>query len=226
MNDELFFAWLDGELDGVEAERVAALVAGDPALQARADAHRGLGAGLRGAFQAVADDAPPAPRFAAEVHALGRPASNDNHRRFGAVHWTAMAAALALGLVAAPFVRPQSGGPIDSKMAATGSLKQALDTQLASVPTSDGVRIGLTFKDKGGSVCRSFSGQASGSGLACRKGNDWKVEGLFATSAGQASDYRMAAGQDPRLAAMIDQRIAGEPMDAASEARAKEAGWR
>ena len=36
----------------------------------------------------------------------------------------------------------------------------------------------------------------------------------------------MAAGEDPRLAALIDERIAGEPFDAPAERAAKEKGWR
>jgi hypothetical protein len=36
----------------------------------------------------------------------------------------------------------------------------------------------------------------------------------------------MAAGEDPRLAALIDGRIAGEPFDAAKEKAARDANWR
>ena len=36
----------------------------------------------------------------------------------------------------------------------------------------------------------------------------------------------MAAGPDPRLGAMIDETLAGEPFDAAAERAAKANGWR
>jgi hypothetical protein len=36
----------------------------------------------------------------------------------------------------------------------------------------------------------------------------------------------MAAGSDPRLAALVDDMIAGEPLDGAGEAAARQAGWR
>ena len=36
----------------------------------------------------------------------------------------------------------------------------------------------------------------------------------------------MAAGEDPRLADLIDERIAGEPFDAAAEKAARDRGWR
>ena len=39
-------------------------------------------------------------------------------------------------------------------------------------------------------------------------------------------DFRMAAGADPGLAAMIDSQIAGEPFDAEAERKALDGGWR
>ena len=36
----------------------------------------------------------------------------------------------------------------------------------------------------------------------------------------------MAAGGDPRLAALVDENIAGEPLDAAGEQAAQRGGWR
>ena len=56
-DEELFYAWLDGELDGEEAEQVAARVAADPALNAKAEQHRALAASLRGAFVGAIRDA-------------------------------------------------------------------------------------------------------------------------------------------------------------------------
>jgi hypothetical protein len=115
---------------------------------------------------------------------------------------------------------------VDSgQLVAAGSLNQALDTQLASAPASSGARIGLTFRDAKGSVCRSFQDSAA-SGVACREGQRWRIEGLFHGGEGQSSDYRMAAGQDPRLATLIGSMISGEPFDAAAEKAAKARGWR
>ena len=87
------------------------------------------------------------------------------------------------------------------------------------------MRVGMTFRSRDGAICRSFSDSGS-SGLACRDGDAWRIEGLLAAPQAQAGDYRMAAGQDPRLAALIDERIAGEPYDAAAEKAARDAGWR
>ena len=40
---------------------------------------------------------------------------------------------------------------------------------------------------------------------------------FYLSYVGQSSDYRMAAGQDPRLSELIAQMIVGEPFDAAQE---------
>ena len=42
---------------------------------------------------------------------------------------------------------------------------------------------------------------------------------------GETGDYRMAAGPDPRLAALIDDTIVGEPLDAAAEKAARDRAW-
>ena len=110
-------------------------------------------------------------------------------------------------------------------LVASASLEDALYTRLASAPAEDGPRIGLTFRDKSGEVCRSFTDEGL-SGLACRSGGDWQIRGLFQGAPAQQADYRMASGEDPRLAALIDERIAGEPFDAAAEKAALEKGWR
>jgi hypothetical protein len=88
------------------------------------------------------------------------------------------------------------------------------------------VRVGLTFRDKSGAVCRSFI-DAGSSGLACQDRGQWEVRGLFmGRSEGQQGDYRMAAGGDPGLAALIDSTMTGDPFDAQQERSAKERGWR
>lgn len=228
-DEELFYAWLDGELHGEEAERMAARIAADPALQKKAEQHRALAASLRGAFDPVLTHGPAAPRFElSEVVDLGAKRAEREVRRssFGIPQWAAMAATLAIGIVAGQFVGDRSGAPIESRdgrLVAAASLDRALDAQLASAEGNGRVRVGLTFRNRGGSICRSFSG-AEGSGLACRQGDDWRVEGLFDSAA--QGDYRMAAGEDPRLAALIDERIAGEPFDASAERAAMEKGWR
>jgi hypothetical protein len=230
IEDEEFFAWLDGELEGEAAARVAALVEASPELSAKAAEHHVLGQKLLAAFVPVMDESA-SPRFAeAEVGDIAEQrAANDRRMGWlGVPQWAAMAATLALGLAVGQLVDLRPEVPIESRngtIIAAASLDRALDRQLASAGPTDGIRIGLTFRDRRGAICRSFSG-AAGNGLACRAGDgEWQVEGLFA-STGEGGEYRMAAGESPQLAAMIDKRIAGEPFDAAQERAAFERDWR
>ena len=225
-DDEEFYAWLDGELDGAEADRVAARVAADPALAALAQQHRVLGAGLRDAFAPLIDQAPPAPNFDSAVVDLQ--ARRDARRSYRLPQWAAIAATLVVGVVAGQLAVSRSDAPIETRggtMVAAASLDRALDATLASAGDDGPVRVGLTFRARDGAICRSFTDQGA-SGLACRAGEEWRVEALFAAARGQGGDYRMAAGDDPRLATLIDERISGEPFDAAAEKAARDRGWR
>lgn len=227
--DEEFFAWLDGELDGEAAARVADRVAASPQLAAQAEQHRKLRAGLRGAFDPLlkADVSPP--QFqTAEVIDFGAKVDERRRGRLGVPQWASMAATLALGLLAGSMIGGRSGSPVEARggqLIAAASLDRALDSQLASEGTGGAIRVGLTFRDKANAVCRSFDGEA-GSGVACRKGDNWRMLGIFAPTEGSAGDYRMAAGQDPRLASLIGETIAGEPFDAAQERSARDRNWR
>lgn len=229
-DDPDFYAWLDGELAEPQAGAMAAKVAADPELSAFAAEHRALGQRLSAAFAPIVDaPVPDALRAAATPSAdvIDFAAARARKTRRWTVTGLAMAASLALGLtlgVAMPRGGSGSFETRDGRLAAAGTLDHALDTQLASAGEQSGVRIGLTFKDESGRYCRSFSSGAQ-SGLACRTGGDWAIEGLVAGQSGRG-DYRMAAGPDPALGALIDARIAGDPLDPAGEARLVEGGWK
>ena len=234
-DDEKFFAWLDGELTGAEGEAMAAKVAADPRLSQLAEQHRGLAGRLRSAFDTVVD-APVPDR-------LSDAARESRHQviDFGAEtrkrrkaswlpvpQWMAVAATLVLGIGIGTIVQRPAASPVelqDGRIYAAASLGRELDTQLASAPTNGDIRVGMTFRDSAGSVCRTFSGSAA-SGLACRERDRWQLRGLFAAPEGQGETYRMAAGMDPNLAALVDSTMTGEPLDAPREKAAKDRGWR
>ena len=234
-----FFAWLDGELSPEEAAQVAAAVAASPELSRKAEEHRAMAASLRGAFGAVAA-APVPERVAAAVRPapdnvmdMARAREDREVRRTPL--WTQMAtlaATLAVGIFAGNVMTSglSSGptGPIASengRLVASADLEAALYSQLASAPADSGPRVKLTFRDRAGAICRTFEDR-SASGLACREGGDWRIRSIFQGADGQATDYRMAAGADPRLMEIVDDSIAGEPFDAAQEKAAMERGWR
>jgi hypothetical protein len=224
IDDEKFFAWLDGELEPTEAAEMDAKVAADPELSRLAEQHRALGAQLRGAFDPVAE-APVPERLQAALHRPAKVIDFAAAKRARSMpslpQWAAIAATLVI-------VVPQRGAsPVavqGGKLYAAAALNRALDTELASAP-SGAVRIGLTYRDHSGEICRSFTG-AAGSGLACRNGDRWQLKGLFAAPEGQTSDYRMASGMNPNLAALVDSTMAGEPFDAAAEKAARDKRWR
>ena len=235
LTDEKFFAWLDGELSGREADEVAAQVAADPALAARADEHRALAARLRGAVAPIAQAPVPAGISAvldAQPNVVGfADARARREARSAPPLWkqvAAMAATLALGIVTGSMLIPDSGSPIapeGGRLVAAASLESALYSRLASAPADEGPRIGVTFRDSAGNICRSFTDRAA-SGLACLEGGDWRIRGLVQAPEGQTTEYRMAAGTDPNLAALIDSTIAGEPFDSEQERAALKRGWR
>lgn len=235
IEEEKFFAWLDGELGGSEAAEMEARVASDPDLAARAERHRALQTRLTGAFDTIAAAPLPEklrPAIANEpANVVDFDARRQQARRRlawpGLPQWAAVAATLVLGIMIGTLVAGRGESPVqmrDGALYAAGDTGRALDAQLASAPSGD-VRIGITFRDSAGEICRSFTGEAT-SGLACRDEGRWRLRGLFPTGEGQGSDYRMAAGMNPGLAALVDTTMAGEPMDAAEEARAKKRGWR
>lgn len=230
ISDERFFAWLDGELDPVEAAAIDELVAADPELQRRAEAHRALGGRLRDAFDPIAEArVPERLRAAAATHeadvvdlsarrAQARPISRP-------VRWAAMAATLAIGIVAGSLINSGTSGPVaaeNGQLVASGQLEEALYKQLASAPADEGTRIGLTFRNASGDLCRSFTDEAT-AGLACHHNGDWRIRGLFQAAEGGQAEFRMAAGPDPRLSELIDSTIAGEPLDAEGERKALDA---
>lgn len=229
VSDEKFFGWLDGELAPREAALVEAEVARSPELTRAAEQQRALRTRLKAAFDTVAD-APVPQEFRAPAEVIDFAAAKRvrDDRRWGhPSQWAAMAATLAIGLFAGALIAPPTGGPVvvqGGRLYAASALGEALETELASTPGHGPVRVGLTFRDRSGVVCRTFTDPQS-SGLACRDGSRWQLRGLFAAPEGQASAYRMAAGMDPNLATLVNSTLAGDPFDAAQEKVAKEHHW-
>lgn len=232
IEDEQFYAWLDGELDAEDASAVAARVAADPALTKLAEQHRALGATLRGAFDPIASSPVPehllvAARPQTTVVDFGK-AREKRIARFGLPQWAAIAATLVVGVITGTMLQSGGTSPVETsngRLVAAAALDKALDVQLASVDQGGPLRVGMTFREGSGAICRSFT-DAGSSGLACQDRGQWRVRGLFATPEGQQGDYRMATGADPALTALIDSTINGDAFDTNQERAAKERGWR
>ena len=145
--------------------------------------------------------------------------------------WIAMAACLVAGLVVGRMAMPSpatlSGADAPAPIAA-GPLAKALNSQASGLGAGP-IRIGLSFEDKAGLYCRTFqaSGQAPVAGVACREPSAWRVRSVGPATPASNADYRTAGSETPAaILATVDAMIAGQPLDAAGEAKARAGGWK
>ena len=233
IDEETIFAYIDGELGGEEHSRIAAIIDADPALRAMVAEHRALAGRMQHEFATLLE-APIPPVLSAQVAAAGEvrslAAARDRREQRRPVwtisHWGALAATLVVGLIGGAAFSGGREGPVTEhggRLLASGRLERALNTQLASTQGANpSIRIGLTFKNRGGAICRSFSA-ALADGVACHEGKAWQLRGLLGQEAGVAGTYRMAAS--PGTAELVDRLIDGEALDQAQERAAFAANW-
>ena len=237
-DDEILMRWSDGELPAEEARRLEAAARTDADLDRRMAALRRLRTVAREAFPAEADsrDRDLARLIAATPAARALPLAGPRRwlaatlapRR--AAPWGALAAA---AFVAGLLIGPNLSGDDGLQVAADGTLTdpglvQVLDTRLASEgPDRDGRAIGLSFQDSERRWCRTFEAHDFGrAGLACREEEGWVVR-VLAPLAPSAGEVRTAGSDIPEAVLIaVDGVIAGQSADAATEARARDAGWR
>jgi anti-sigma factor RsiW len=237
IDDQMLMAFADGELSGEAAERVAAAVAADPALAERVARHRAQRAALAEAFAPVLDEpVPPALAAAADRRVVGLDearARREARRPSFAARWGTVAAALLVGVVAGHLLDPSRGmiGMWRGELVARAELAAALDDQLAAhdpVRRGSPVRIGLTFRDREGAYCRTFTAARADavSGIACRDDGRWALRMAVAGPAPPAGGgYRMAAG-DAAILEAAQAMMGGEPLDAAAEKAARDRAWK
>jgi hypothetical protein len=220
-------AFVDGELDDLTARRIVREAEHHPALAAEIARLRALRATLAAHFDPVATEAVPerlrALLLDPKVDASIADRREAKAARFAPIHWGALAASLVLGLTIGlkPWAPADDVAGANGSLVAAGRLAEALDTQLASnQPAGADVRIGLSFRDKQGRMCRSFEGRDL-SGIGCRDDGRWTLERTMGGTAD--SDYRQASSG--ALAADAAAMIDGEPFDAATERAARDKGW-
>lgn len=199
ITDEMLGAYADGALDADTQAAVERALTEDAELRRRLDAHRHLKDALSARYDPVAEEPVPERLRAlispgAEVADFAAAQERRAARRtlFRWPHYGAMAASLALGLIAGQLVFI-GGAPVgmdEGTMVARAGLARALDTQLASTPGGD-TRIGLTFADGEGRICRTFD-RPDLSGIACREGEQWLMA-VAAAPTGTGGEYRQAA---------------------------------
>lgn len=243
--DEEVFAFVDGELPPEAMARIEAAMETDPQLALRVETQRSLRRLLSGAHAGVgrereprgATAAKPPPAASKPAEVIAFPGAQDKKTKEkakprelklskpagaagrGVPAWVGLSACLVAGLVigrlAAPPPVTLSGADEPAPIAA-GPLAQALNTQ-SSGQAEGPVRIALSFRTASGVYCRAFqaSGRSPLAGIACRDPDAWRVRAVSPAGPNQA----------PVLAA-VGAMIAGPPLDAAGEAKAKAAGWK
>lgn len=229
ITDDRLMAWLDDELDKAAREEVEAALAADPDLQSRLETQRKLRARLAAHYDPVVEEAVPA-RLRAMLEPKVVDLAAERARRARPI-WqsvTAIAATLVLG-IAIGRMTLDSSGPVaveNDVMIARGALATTLDSQLASAQAADAAtRIGVSFASTDGRLCRTFE-DAALSGLACRGAQGWQVMLAAPGASAHQGDYRQAGSGSPLVLQAAQEMMAGEPLDADGERRARDAGWR
>ncbi|RVT42003.1 anti-sigma factor [Sphingobium algorifonticola] len=227
IDPETLMAYADGELDAVSAKRVEKAITAQPELAAQVAAHRALRATLADHFAPVVE-APLPDRLTALLDDRVVPFQPAPRKAtvFQVRNLAAMAAALVMGLLLGQVVSLGGSATVGTRqgaLVAQGDLAKTLDMQLASTQPADAAtRIGLTFRDREGHVCRSFESPAL-SGIACRAEDIWRLKRTIDGDAREMQAYRQAGSAEIIEAAQ--NMMAGAPMDAEAERKARQAGW-
>jgi hypothetical protein len=250
ITDEILMAYVDDELETEARAAVETAIAEIPELARRVARQQELRRQLRDAFDGVLKEPvpdrlidaarrAPAGRRDATVTDLDQAREKKSERTarpWSWPEWSTMAASVVLGAVLSQtMLRPFTAEPIvarDGRLLAQDALARALSNQLSSDQSPDArVALGLSFRSKDGAFCRTFvlrdgDGLA---GIACREGESWPVEVVIPGDQSGTPDggYAMAGSELPvALLEEVEERIDGEPLDAAGEAAARRDHWR
>jgi anti-sigma-K factor RskA len=241
ISDETLGAYVDGELDAAQRAEVEASMAQNPEIAQRLERLRATQNKLLAAFSAVTQEPVPErllnvlePKASAPVANLAEARERARRPKLGWT-WTemsALAASVLVGVILGYFLLRSPGSGFSNlqqgQLLVRGDLAQALSNQLASEqPRESPVRIGLTFRDKGGDYCRSFAlrGSRDMAGLACRESGGWRVATLAQTQLTSSGAEPAGSALPPEVLKAIEERIAGEPLDAAAESAARRSSW-
>ena len=238
-SEDTLMAFADGELDDAMRAEIEAAMAADPELARAVERHFALAARVRARYEGIAREPVPE-RLAALVAApesdsvadlpLRRRERAVAPRRGRTGHWAALAASIVVAMLVGTLLLREPPEPyetVDGRLVARGELDRALTAELAALPGDSNVNIGISFRDREGRFCRTFHLQQKSpvAGLACFVGEQWELAAL--ADAAPREDGLRAAGTMPlEVLRAVDAAIEGDPLDAAAEAAARDAGWR
>ncbi len=235
LTNETLMAFVDGELSPSEMSRVEAELRNAPALAAYVEQQRALRHDISASLEAIIDEPIPAALRDAVWNTpvswqwrLSRALRTAFSPR--GLIWTGVpAAALACGVAIGVILSGNTNalmGVRGGALIARGALAHALDQQLASAQSGHGPQIGISFRDRNNHYCRTFT-SARLAGVACREDSGWNIAALSEHAREPQGTYATAASAMPDLVRQaVSGMIAGAPLDAAGEARARDEGWK
>jgi hypothetical protein len=248
-SEETLMAYADGELDADTRAAVEAAMAEDAdladAVALQIENRQALLAKLHAAFDGALSEELPArllnaaqaqpaitsPTPVADLSAA-REAKRAARARWSLPQWGAIAASLIVGVIIGGVALNRDDAPFvveQGRMTARAELDAALSTQTGgAIDRETGIQIGVSYLAKNGDYCRTFTlkdGRVL-AGLACRRNSQWSIDALTPTKADASGTYRMANANVPALIlGLVEDTIAGDPLDAEQEAEARERGW-
>src|SRR5258705_2441304 len=148
ISDTELIAWIDGELPAADAARLVEAIERDPALAARAAAHRRFSQRMTAAFGPIADEPVALPRRSAEVVSRAAARAARDERARGPHRW-AMPGAIAASLLVGTLVGHQATmvASVDDRsgaLALARPVARALDGQLSG--EAGPIRVSLSFR--------------------------------------------------------------------------------
>ena len=220
---ETLMAYVDGELPAEEARTVEAELAKNADLRAYAQRQQALARRLHDSMDVVLET--PLPEKLLKL--VEAPAARTTFTWRRLMLWSGLpaAAALACGLALGVLFH----GPADivsthGTLVARGTLAAALDQELAADNSSE---IGISFRDKNGHYCRTFRTRQNLAGLACHENGAWQIAAAGKVAADPSGAYQPAASAMPDFVRQtVTSMIAGTPLDADAERKARAQGWR
>jgi hypothetical protein len=249
-SEETLMAYADGELDAQTRIAMEAAMQDDAdladAIALQIENRQALQTKLRAAFGGALSEKPPARLLqavqAASTNAhpvavsdlsVARQAKHSTARaRWSAPQWGAIAASLLLGMLIGGVVLNRDDNPFAverGRMTARADLNAALSSQPGGTINRDtGIQIGISYRAKNGDYCRTFTLKDAQvlAGFACRRNTQWTIDALMPTKADASGTYRMASATVPALIlGLVEDTIAGDPLDAEQEAQARERSW-
>lgn len=224
ISDDTLSAYIDGELEPQEIERLRALIASDASLSVRVDRLRKTTSLTQEAFAPLAVS--PAPRSlqaAANVSPFWR--------RYSGHVGAALVASVA-GLVIGMSLRGGASSLMDENLRASPVIAGAL----TAVVSGEGSRWGAmlvtpiySFRTQQGGVCRVFhvhARETAMEGAACRAGADWRVVALAPARARQGAFTQAGSDEPAAVAAAVDELAAGDALSATEERALIATNWR